>query len=284
MPWGAAIAAVGVIGGAVISSNASSNASKAQQNSAAAANNEQQREYDTARADEAPYRAAGANALNNLNGLMKDPNSITSDPGYQFGMSQGTEAIDRSAAGGGSLYSGATLKALQRYGQDYAGTKLNDTYNRYSNIAGMGQVGTSATTAAGANAANQIGANLTGIGNAQGANALNQGNIYSNVANQLSSYSKNSSWGSGYTTGGSSASNSPDNIDAGGGWNPSDIRLKTGLRAVGTSPRGFTVYDWTWRADGSLGHGVVAQEVAERDPSAVRIGSNGFFEVDYSKV
>lgn len=191
---GGVVAAAGAVGAAAISSNASKNAAKSQANASAAANQEQQREYDQTRADYAPYREAGTNALTHLNGLMADPSQATKDPSYAFGMSQGTQAIDRSAASGGSLYSGATLKALERYGQDYAGTKLNEQYNRYANIAGLGQVATSGTTAAGTNAANQIGNNLTSLGNAQAANSLNQGNIWSNAANQLSSYGKNNNW------------------------------------------------------------------------------------------
>ena len=196
MPWGAAIVAAGAIGGALISSNASDNASKAQQQSAAAANSEQQREYDLARADYAPYRASGEAALNKLNGLMANPSSVTSDPSISWEMGQGTQAVDRSAAGAGSLYSGATLKALQRYGQDYAGTKLNEAYNRYANVAGLGQVATNGTTNAGTNAANQIGNNLTGAGSVAAANYLNQGNAYGNALNQLSSYAKTKPWSS----------------------------------------------------------------------------------------
>jgi len=195
---GGAIAAAGAVGSAVISSNASKNAANKQQQAANAANAEQQREYDQTREDYAPYREAGTNALTHLNALMADPSQATKDPSYTFGLNQGTQALDRSAASGGSLYSGATLKALERYGQDYAGTKLNEQYNRYANIAGLGQVATNGTSNAGMNAANQIGGNLTSLGNAQAANSLNQGNIWGNAANQLSSYGRNNNWfGSG---------------------------------------------------------------------------------------
>lgn len=44
----------------------------------------------------------------------------------------------------------------------------------------------------------------------------------SNVGKSISDYSVDAykKWRSGYTSGGSAASNSPDNVDAGGGWNP----------------------------------------------------------------
>ncbi len=120
----------------------------------------------------APYRETGTNALGRINGLMTNPSSITSDPGYQFGLNQGVQAQDRSANSKGSLYSGATQKALTRYGQDYAGTKLNDAYARYGNVAQLGATGTT-------NMSN----NLTNLGNAGAGAALYQGNVLQNGVN-----------------------------------------------------------------------------------------------------
>jgi hypothetical protein len=50
--------------------------------------------------------------------LMQDPSSIARDPGYQFLLSQGTEAINRQAAAGGGVGFGSTAdKALlERFG------------------------------------------------------------------------------------------------------------------------------------------------------------------------
>ena len=69
MPY--AIAAAVIAGGAAIysankSSSASEDASQAQQDSAAAANQTQSSMYNQTRADQAPWRAAGVNALNTL--------------------------------------------------------------------------------------------------------------------------------------------------------------------------------------------------------------------------
>ena len=46
------------------------------------------------------------------------------DPGYQFRLREGEKAIRRSAAAGSGVHSGATLKALQRYGQDTASAEF----------------------------------------------------------------------------------------------------------------------------------------------------------------
>jgi hypothetical protein len=194
---GGIAAGAGMIGGALISSNASENAADAQSKSAAEANATQRYIFDTQNEQAKPYREAGYNALEGLNGLMKDPSGITSQPGYQFGLNQGQTAIDRSAASRGSLYSGATLKALQRYGQDYGSTKLNESYNRLSNIAGLGQVANGQSMQAGMNYGNNVSANQIGMGNAQAANALNQGNTWGNAVNQLGAYGDRNGWFSG---------------------------------------------------------------------------------------
>lgn len=205
--WVAGAAVVGAVGGALINKNANQAASNAASRATDSANAEQAREYDLARSDYAPYRASGVNALNDINSLLKDPNSLTSQPGYQFGLSQGVQARDRSASAAGGLYSGATLKALERYGQDYAGTKLNETFNRDAALAGIGQVAVGGTTAAGTNMANQVGNNLTNLGGFQAGAALNQGNIYSNALNQVVSTYGRGSGGNWFSGGGSQNNN-----------------------------------------------------------------------------
>ena len=86
-------------------------------------------------------------------------------------------------AGQGSLYSGATLKALQRYGTDYGTTKLNDSFNRLGSVAQLGATGNAYTSRAGSNYADQVGSNTTGLGNAGAGNALYQGNVWGNALN-----------------------------------------------------------------------------------------------------
>lgn len=61
-----------------------------------------------------------------------DPSKVAQEPGYQFGLNQGLNQIQNSAASGRSLHSGNTMVGLEKYAQDYAGTKLNDAFNRFS--------------------------------------------------------------------------------------------------------------------------------------------------------
>lgn len=56
--------------------------------------------------------------------------NLASDPGYQFGLNQGTQGIERGQASRGNFLSGAAMKELTRFNEDYAGTKFNDAFNR----------------------------------------------------------------------------------------------------------------------------------------------------------
>ncbi len=178
---------LGGLGSALLQSNAAGKALSAQTDATNSANALSKYVYDTNRADNAPLLATRNNALMGLNGLISNPNSITSDPGYQFGLNQGTRAVTNSAAGQGGLYSGATLKALQRFGTDYGTTKLNDSFNRLSGAAGLGQAATNSNLSSGNNYANTVGNNLTGLGTSAGKTDLYSGTLWSNALNGAAS-------------------------------------------------------------------------------------------------
>lgn len=61
-----------------------------------------------------------------------------SDPSTQFRMQQGTNAINTNAAARGSGLSGATLKALAKYGSDLGSQEYGNAYNRYNQDRGFG--------------------------------------------------------------------------------------------------------------------------------------------------
>lgn len=218
----AGAAAVAVVGAGVKVHQSNVAASK-QRYAIDAANKGLTAEKQQARDDYAPYRDAGTTATNALNGLMKDPSTITSDPGYQFWLGEGQQAIDRSAAGAGGLYSGATLKALEKYGQNYAGTKLNDAYTRYGGVAQLGLNAVNGTTSSGINAQNQISNNLIGAGNVSAAQANANGTTIANGLQQAwSSYTNGGTQGlgtgTGTTNGGSQSSYNLNSGNTGFGW------------------------------------------------------------------
>jgi hypothetical protein len=64
--------------------------------------------------------------------------NFQSDPGYQFRLQEGMNAIQGSAAARGNALSGSTLKALQKYGQNLASDEMQNAYNRYQDQRNFG--------------------------------------------------------------------------------------------------------------------------------------------------
>lgn len=140
-----------------------------------------------------PWRKAGEQALNKLIPLTDyqnfGMNQFQADPGYSFRMSEGMKGLERSAAARGGLLSGATLKGIQRYGQDMASQEYTNAFNRYQteraarlqplqSLAGVGQTTAQQIGQAGMQSAQSIGDTLTSgaaaraSGYVGGANAL----------------------------------------------------------------------------------------------------------------
>ena len=205
--FGSIIGAVaGPLIGGLLGSDSADNAADAQTGAAAASDATQRYQYDTTRADNAPFRQTGLQANNRLAELMNSgqfgrrfgASDLAGDAvyqsGLQFGLDEGTKGINRQAAAGGSMLSGATLKALTRFGNDYGSTKANESYNRFNTdqnsqynklagLSGAGQQATNQVSAAGQNMANNISQSQQGVGNARGSAYLAQGNAWQNALN-----------------------------------------------------------------------------------------------------
>lgn len=153
----------------------------------------QRQMYEEGVARQQPWLQAGQQALNKL---IPEATSYTpfgmqqfqADPGYAFRLSEGQKALERSAAARGGLLSGATGKALSRYGQEMGSQEYMNAFNRYQteraarlnplqSLAGVGQTAANTLGGYGQNYANQ--ANQLAMTNAanMGNLALQQGNI-----------------------------------------------------------------------------------------------------------
>jgi hypothetical protein len=62
---------------------------------------------------------------------------------------------------------------------------------------------------------------------------------------------------------------------------PSDIRLKTDIRQIGTTAHNLPLYAFRYIGKDDRYEGVMAQHVLNVMPSAVSIGEDGFYRVDY---
>ena len=221
----AAIVGGSAIVGGVLQSNAAGRAASKQAASTDRATEEQGRQYDQTREDYAPYREAGKKALGQYETEINAPVTsadVMSDPGYQFGLSQGQLGLDRKAAAAGGRVSGAALKSAAEYANNYATTGYNAAYqrrqdrlNRLASLANVGQTATGGSAAAGAAKSNAISNLLSSQGDASAAASMAQGNIWGNTVNQLGAVA--SKWASTPYNPGSTF-----NIDSSGGYTYKD--------------------------------------------------------------
>lgn len=115
------------------------------------------------------------------------PGQLQSDPGYQFDLSQGTNALNNANAASGNLDSGAALKQAQQFGQGLADTTYNNAFNR--NLAQNAQTGSLLEGAAqpGAALAGDVSNVNSNIGTAQSKGTTDQANtLTSTLASLLS--------------------------------------------------------------------------------------------------
>lgn len=160
---------------------AANKAAGAQIDSANQSNALLEKMYDTTRADNLPALQARNAGLAGYQNLLKDPSSVTSDPGYKFGLDQGIAGYDNSGAARGMRLSGGQAKALTRFGTDYGTTKYDNALGRYGTLAGIGAPGAGTIATAAGNYGTQASQNITGAGNAAasgyigGANAVSGG-------------------------------------------------------------------------------------------------------------
>jgi hypothetical protein len=212
------------IGTGLLQANAAKQAADIQSAAAQNATALQGQMFNTISQQQAPYRAAGYGALNQIGNLgagnyvqydasgnptgtgtgsgylthQFDKNDLTNglSPNYDFMLSQGQMANQRAANAGGGALGGNALQGLNKYTQDYAGNAYQNAFTNYQNqrsniyntlagIAGIGQTGQTATNTAAQNATNA--ATQLGIGSAaaQAAGTTGVANSLGNTANNV---------------------------------------------------------------------------------------------------
>jgi len=168
---------------------------------------QQQANYEEQQRNQAPFLQASQGAITTLSGLVNNGGfpdwqgrfvaptgeEVRNTPGYEFMRREGERALENSASARGTVLSGGHLKALDRYGTDYADTKYGEaygrsvseyeraynefinkqdrTFNRFGVLAGIGQT-----------ASNQLGSNAANFNSTLGAGAnLNTNTLLSSA-------------------------------------------------------------------------------------------------------
>lgn len=145
-----------------------------------------------------PFRQVGVNALAQYPTAAAPSytpfgmEQFKTDPGYQFRMSEGLKALERSAAARGILSSGQTLKDITRFGQDTASQEYQNAFSRYmlenermrrekldplEYQIGLGQAAASGQAANIGSTATSTSNLMQALGNINAQRAVTQGNI-----------------------------------------------------------------------------------------------------------
>jgi hypothetical protein len=200
--WGIALQAIGNLGEGISGVIGSNQIANTQTNAIDTARNTYNKYYDQAKGIQQPYADMGMKNTQSLdqmvnNGDFQDKSKFNfqQDPGYQYQLSSGNQAIQQNAGALGSLFSGATMKALTKYGSNLANQQYQAAYGRYVDQRNFNQTNLTNNYSQRNNLSNmgiQANKNLTdmtlGAGNENSAFDLARGNvnaqrIASNVGN-----------------------------------------------------------------------------------------------------
>lgn len=194
------ISGVGSLIGGILGSNAAQTAASDQSQAVNKGLATQQQVYNTDSTAVQPYQAAGSAALSQLgagtaaggqfNSTPTSAQVMAEDPGYQFNLDQGQQAVQRAAAAGGGAASGGALKAASQYATNYTTNAYANAYQQFmntrqsnygnlSNLAGMGMQANNQLIGAGQNFANQSSNLYVDQGNALAAGAMGSANAWS---------------------------------------------------------------------------------------------------------
>lgn len=180
MPWGAVAAAVVGAYSASQSNKAAKDGANAQAGASQRSIDEQRREFDLARSDQAPWLAAGTDALGRQTSFLNgDWSGFMNSPDYKYALSQGLDTIDHRAAANGGLFGGGNTRDAIRFGSGLATQNADNYWSKLAGMSGTGQNTAQNLGAMGMNMATNIGNQYTNAANARAS-------AYGQVANNNS--------------------------------------------------------------------------------------------------
>ena len=129
----------------------------------------------------------------------------TKTPGYDFRLNQGQDSLQAGAAARGGLYSGAAMRDLMKFGQDYGSNEYGNYLSRLGARADTGMAAATTTGQSAQQTAGNVSNSYGNIGNAQAAGAMGSANALTGGMQNLAglwNYQKNVNAAGGGQTGG----------------------------------------------------------------------------------
>jgi len=194
---------LGNLASSMIGANGAQRSAQTQANAATQSIAMQQGMFNSSQANLQPFINGGANAMGQLNKKLSDGSLggtfsgadylANKDPGYQFQLDQGNQALQNSQAAKDGVLGGSSLKGLIDYNQGMASTGYQSAYNRwlqsqqntYGQLAGAAGIGANSASAGATSAGNfskGIGETMVGRGNVLGAGQAASAKNYSQAA------------------------------------------------------------------------------------------------------
>lgn len=173
----------------------------------------------------APFREFGLESMDGLRDLLFNPDAGLEqiNPVVDFLRKEGFEDIQESAAAGGRLGAGGTLKDLTQFNTDLTSTIVpqlqNQRFNQLFSVLGMGQNAAAGQGSAISNTANNISGFESNIGGIRGNEAINRSNA---LTGALSSFSQGVGSGMFNNLFSSSSGQAVANVGSGGA-NPNTV-------------------------------------------------------------
>ena len=97
---------------------------------------EQRRQFDLNRADLAPFRETGVNALERLNTLAEgDTSGFFTSPGFEFVRDEGLRGIENRFSASGGALSGNALRRLTEFNSGLASQEFGNFFERNARLA-----------------------------------------------------------------------------------------------------------------------------------------------------
>lgn len=229
---------------------------------------------------EALYNLLGLNGGDAQNAAFDTWRNST---GYDFTKKQGMDGIIGNAAVGGSLGSGAALKALDKYNTGLADQTFSEYFKQLLGATGaanenfktsiLGPLGIISDAGKYSSSFGLSGSDSYGLSDSASLGASASDSQYT------SSGSSNSKGGLGDTLGGIGGL-----LKGAAAVKVSERHLKTDIEKVGEFSDGLGIYTFRYKTGPKLFRGVMVDEVEELRPWALGPVINGMKTVDYGRL
>lgn len=203
---GAAAVGAGFLGSSLIGARSSRRAARRQRRGLSNATRTQQEMFERTQELLRPFVDRGTLALGEqgaflgLDGPEAEQAAVdrlTQSPTFQSMLDQGEEAILANASATGGLRGGNTQRALATFAPQLLNQQIQTRLANLGDIVGTGANAAARTGSFGQNAASQIAANQTAIGQTRAGAAMATGQTYANLLNTAGSLAALSGFGGG---------------------------------------------------------------------------------------